>query len=240
MTATDPGSAAAPARRRRARQAVSGRPRPVRHPRRGSRSRGRLVHPRTGETLAVVGESGCGKSTLARCVLRLLTPTAGRIVFDGIDITDAIGTGASTARRNAAMVFQDPFGSLNPRRRVGSIIGEPFREARFSPDATKAARPGAVRPGRPEPRALQPLPARVLRRPATADRDRPGARAASEADRLRRAGLGARRLSPGADPEPARRPSRSAPARLLVHHPQPRHRQAILRPGAGHVSRPSG
>ena len=91
-----------------------------------------------GETLAVVGESGCGKSTLARCVLRLLTPTAGRIVFDGIDITDASARALRPLRRNAAMVFQDPFGSLNPRLRVGSIIGEPLREARFSPDATKA------------------------------------------------------------------------------------------------------
>jgi oligopeptide/dipeptide ABC transporter ATP-binding protein len=92
----------------------------------------------TGETLAVVGESGCGKSTLARCVLRLLTPTAGRIVFDGIDITDASARDLRPLRRNAAMVFQDPFGSLNPRLRVGSIIGEPLREARYGTDETRA------------------------------------------------------------------------------------------------------
>jgi oligopeptide/dipeptide ABC transporter ATP-binding protein len=91
-----------------------------------------------GETLAVVGESGCGKSTLARCVLRLLTPTAGRIVFDGIDITDASPRELRPLRRNASMVFQDPFGSLNPRLRVGSIIGEPLREARYGADATRA------------------------------------------------------------------------------------------------------
>jgi oligopeptide/dipeptide ABC transporter ATP-binding protein len=90
-----------------------------------------------GETLAVVGESGCGKSTLARCVLRLLTPTAGKIVFDGIDITDASPRELRPLRRNAAMVFQDPFGSLNPRLRVGSIIGEPLREARYGADATR-------------------------------------------------------------------------------------------------------
>jgi oligopeptide/dipeptide ABC transporter ATP-binding protein len=84
-----------------------------------------------GETLAVVGESGCGKSTLARCVLRLLTPTAGTITFEGIDITDAPSRQLRPLRRDAAMVFQDPFGSLNPRLRVASIVGEPLREARF-------------------------------------------------------------------------------------------------------------
>jgi len=84
-----------------------------------------------GETLAVVGESGCGKSTLARCVLRLLVPTAGTITFEGIDITNAPPRQLRPLRRDAAMVFQDPFGSLNPRLRVASIVGEPLREARF-------------------------------------------------------------------------------------------------------------
>jgi peptide/nickel transport system ATP-binding protein len=84
-----------------------------------------------GETLAVVGESGCGKSTLARCVLRLLAPTAGTITFEGLDITEASPRALRPLRRDAAMVFQDPFGSLNPRLRVASIVGEPLREARF-------------------------------------------------------------------------------------------------------------
>ncbi|MGA2011562.1 MAG: oligopeptide/dipeptide ABC transporter ATP-binding protein [Solirubrobacteraceae bacterium] len=92
------------------------------------------------ETLAVVGESGCGKSTLARCVLRLLSPTAGRIVFEGIDITDARSRELRPLRRDAAMVFQDPFGSLNPRLRVGSIVGEPLREARAGSRAEIDAR----------------------------------------------------------------------------------------------------
>ncbi|MGI8571461.1 MAG: ABC transporter ATP-binding protein [Solirubrobacteraceae bacterium] len=86
---------------------------------------------RTGETLAVVGESGCGKSTLARCVLRLLAPTAGTILFEGTDITKAPFRELKTLRRDAAMVFQDPYGSLNPRMRVGSIVREPLREAKF-------------------------------------------------------------------------------------------------------------
>jgi oligopeptide/dipeptide ABC transporter ATP-binding protein len=93
-----------------------------------------------GETLAVVGESGCGKSTLARCVLRLLTPTAGRIVFEGIDITEASSRELRPLRRDAAIVFQDPFGSLNPRLRIGSIVGEPLREARFGSRAEIGAR----------------------------------------------------------------------------------------------------
>jgi oligopeptide/dipeptide ABC transporter ATP-binding protein len=88
-----------------------------------------------GETLAIVGESGCGKSTLARCVLRLLAPTAGTIAFEGADITTAGHNELRGLRRHAAMVFQDPFGSLNPRLRVGTIVAEPLREARFGSTA---------------------------------------------------------------------------------------------------------
>jgi oligopeptide/dipeptide ABC transporter ATP-binding protein len=77
-----------------------------------------------GETLGVVGESGCGKSTMARCVMRLLTPTGGSITFDGQDITRISGERLFKVRRDLMMVFQDPYASLNPRKRVGSIIGE--------------------------------------------------------------------------------------------------------------------
>jgi peptide/nickel transport system ATP-binding protein len=81
---------------------------------------------RRGETLALVGETGCGKSTLARCILRLHDLTSGRIVFDGRDISTASDAELRPVRRRMQMVFQDPYGSLNPRRRVGSIIGDPF------------------------------------------------------------------------------------------------------------------
>ncbi|MEU5880803.1 dipeptide ABC transporter ATP-binding protein [Spirillospora sp. NPDC047279] len=81
---------------------------------------------RRGETLGIVGESGCGKSTLARCVTGLHPVTRGRIEFEGTDITRLSKDGLKSFRRDVQMIFQDPYGSLNPRRRVGSIIGDPF------------------------------------------------------------------------------------------------------------------
>jgi oligopeptide/dipeptide ABC transporter ATP-binding protein len=81
---------------------------------------------RRGETLALVGETGCGKSTLARCIVRLHSLSSGRIIFDGHDISTANEADLRPIRRRMQMIFQDPYGSLNPRRRVGSIIGDPF------------------------------------------------------------------------------------------------------------------
>jgi oligopeptide/dipeptide ABC transporter ATP-binding protein len=81
---------------------------------------------RRGETVGLVGETGCGKSTLARCLARLNDLTSGTIEFEGQDISKLAPRRLKGVRREMQMIFQDPYGSLNPKRRVGSIIGDPF------------------------------------------------------------------------------------------------------------------
>ena len=79
-----------------------------------------------GEVLGIVGESGCGKSTLGRALLRLIEPSGGQVFFEGEELTALDRKALKRRRRDLQIVFQDPFGSLNPRHRVGAIIREPL------------------------------------------------------------------------------------------------------------------
>jgi oligopeptide/dipeptide ABC transporter ATP-binding protein len=90
-----------------------------------------------GQTLGLVGETGCGKSTLARCIAGLIPVTSGTVTFEGDNITNLSRRAMQPYRREIQMIFQDPYGSLNPRRRVGSIIGEPFAVHKTSSGAAR-------------------------------------------------------------------------------------------------------
>ncbi len=85
-----------------------------------------------GQAFGLVGESGCGKTTVARSITRLIPATAGRVVFDGIDVLSADKKKLNQLRKETSIIFQDPFGSLNPRMTVGSIVGEPLKVQRKS------------------------------------------------------------------------------------------------------------
>ena len=99
---------------------------------------------RRGETLGIVGESGCGKSTLARCLVRLHAADSGRITYDGLDVGSLRGAGLRGFNRRVQMVFQDPYGSLNPRMTVAATLAEPLRVHRIVPEREVAARVAAL------------------------------------------------------------------------------------------------
>jgi oligopeptide transport system ATP-binding protein len=92
---------------------------------------------RRGETMGLVGESGCGKTTMGRCILRLETPTEGAILYDGVDIAGLDRRALTALRRRIQVIFQDPYSSLNPRQKVGTILSEPMKVHGIEPDAKK-------------------------------------------------------------------------------------------------------
>lgn len=90
-----------------------------------------------GKTLGIVGESGCGKSTTGRSILRLIEPTSGEVIFNGEDITKKNKEQMRLLRREMQLIFQDPYASLDPRKTVSEIIGEPLKLQKLIPDAKK-------------------------------------------------------------------------------------------------------
>ena len=195
---------------------------------------------RRGETLGLVGESGCGKTTVGRLLLRLIEPTAGLDPVRRDGHHGAQGRGPQALPPADADHLPGPVREPRPadadRRQHRRGPADPRPRARAHERREKVRRMmdlvGLAAVPRP------PLPARVLGRPAPAHRDRPGARPRARPGRLRRAGLGPRRVHPGPGAEPAQAaPARARPD-LPVRRPQHGRGRAHQRPGGGDVPRP--
>src|ERR1700754_2768227 len=180
------------------------------------------VRIRTGETLGLVGESGSGKPTAGRLFTRILEPTAGTITFEGEDISHKSVSQMRPFRRDVQMIFQDPYSSLNPRHTVGTIISAPLQIQDIpTPQGLKKAVQDLLKLVGLNPEHYNRYPHEF----SGGQRQRIGiARAlalAAQADRARRAGLGARRVDPGPGRQPARRPAARVRPDLRLHRPRP-------------------
>ena len=193
-----------------------------------------------GETLGLVGESGCGKSTLGKAIMKLVPIAGGEIMVDGVDIAPLDRAQLNEMRRKVQMIFQDPYGSLNPRSTVGRSVAQPLVIAGWKTDATDRAGRDAAALGRPAVRRQAALSARILRRPAPAHRHRPRAGAQSQAHHLRRAGVGARRVGARPGDQPPGGPEGPVRRLLPFHQPRPLGGRAHRRPRGRDVSRHPG
>ena len=184
---------------------------------------------RRGETLGLVGESGCGKTTTGRCILRLEKPTAGEIIYDGVDIAKMRAQGplvaapADSGHLSGSVQFAEPAheGRRDHRR---ADHGSRHR-ARCSTAHRTGARAAVGLRSRSE--ICRPLPARDVGRAAPARRHRPRPCARTRVHRLRRGGLGARRVDPGAGDQSARGSAQPLWPDLPVHRPRPFGRRGI-------------
>jgi len=193
---------------------------------------------KSGETLGIVGESGCGKSTLARCIMRLFDMTDGQIIFDGRDITKLSRTNMRPIRREMMMIFQDPYASLNPRKRVGQIVGEALEIHKLgSATETKRRVQELLEVVGLNPEHYNRFPHEF----SGGQRQRIGvARALAINPKLivcDEPRLGARRLGAGADSQPARGPAARLRSDLHLHRARSERRPPHLRPRSRHVPR---
>ena len=165
-----------------------------------------------GEVLALVGESGSGKTTTGRVVVKLTRQTAGRMTFEGRDVSDLWGTSAlRDYHRRVQIIFQDPYETLNPKQTIFDFVAEPLVVNGIGTDQEREANVSRALEAaglRPASAFAGAVPARAVRRPAPASGDRGRAGHGPGGHRRRRAGLDARRVDPDraapADARPAR------------------------------------